>query len=430
MTKSASTTDDASKEIFATSGFAPDESVAGEFATGEFKNDDLVADELATGEFITDDSVADEFVTDDAIRDHLADAPMPRVIRVLTAPRTVFWEIHGISEGYGLVPFWLGLEFLVCRPLEVINAVMLAQRSIPTSLWKLGGRYLEYSFPALILVFAAGALMLSIFRILGKERLDLWTAVSIVGFAWVPHMLVVLMAALVHSIGIRGTIIEAVVGGALVVRPLNWMAMMAEFGPSVVWLAMAVQTVFSDEPNLSHTAHAYSKAVCVAVIGLIISSVAMVGKATTGQWQSVRPVLLGDFVEPLRAKRLRGKADIFRWERRVSVVEFWSRSQSKYVDGLHDRNRLQRAYRNRGLQVLALNVGDSESDIQKTITGRDLDLAILVDTDSKMKERFDVFMLPSTFLIDAKGRLRGAFLGPLSAGRLHAEIRRLLDEKS
>lgn len=360
--------------------------------------------------------------------DHTRPTLIPRIVRVISTPRTVFWEVQSVSRGFGLLPVWLALEFLAQRPLEWVHAALLVQRSLWMAILKLGRSYLDYGIVPMVAIFCAGMVLLIAFKAAGRVRLDLWTAASVVAFAWIPHVLVVTIAALLNALSVAHPTLDAIMRGAISGGQVDPLAVIIEFGPTILWVSLAVQTVFSDEPKLTSTRRGFPRATGAAMLSLVLVTLGVVGYRTTETWETARPLMLNDKVAPLVAKGLGGSVKRCNWKNRVSVLEFWSSSQAAYVAGLGDRERLHRAYQAQGLQILTVNVGESEPTVREALAQRRLKLAVLLDTTGDIRRRFDVTILPCTFLIDTKGRLRGVYVGEFSAERLHAEIRKLLDE--
>ena len=357
---------------------------------------------------------------------------IPRFVRVITTPRTVFWEVRTISEGgFWILLVWLLLEYFVQRPLEWLNATALAQRSILSAALKLGQSYLEYGLVPILALLGAGVLFFVIARFVAQERLKPLTTASVMAFAWTPHVLVVLLVALLRAIPINHPILEAIARGSLSgseqVVPL---AVAIEFGPVLAWLGLAMQTLFATEPTLGSWGKWYPRVVGIVLLCLVVSTLGFVGYRTIQVWDKDRPLMIEDTVDPLEAKRLSGGVVRYAWNNRVSVLDFWSSEDKDYVNGLDERDKLQRAYERYGLQVLALNVGDSADTVRKTIAGRQFQMAILLDPTGKIKKRFEVNQLPSTFLIDVNGRLRDVCVGSYPIKKLNTVVRKLLAEKS
>lgn len=72
---------------------------------------------------------------------------------------------------------------------------------------------------------------------------------------------------------------------------------------------------------------------------------------------------------------------------------------------LHDNSAVQ------NLQILAVNVGETEDQIIAFIARKHLSLPILFDAKGVVQNRYGVYQLPMVFLIDGQGKIVARHLG-------------------
>lgn len=75
---------------------------------------------------------------------------------------------------------------------------------------------------------------------------------------------------------------------------------------------------------------------------------------------------------------------------------------------------LQRLHENpavRNLNILAVNVGETENQIRAFVARQNLSLPILFDAKGVVQNRYGVHQLPIVFLIDGQGRIIARHLG-------------------
>ncbi|MFA9461789.1 TlpA family protein disulfide reductase [Thiohalorhabdus sp. Cl-TMA] len=97
--------------------------------------------------------------------------------------------------------------------------------------------------------------------------------------------------------------------------------------------------------------------------------------------------------------RMRGK---------VVLVNFWATWCPPCREEMPSMQRLYEALRNRDFEILAVNVGERESEVFSYLHGEletEITFPVLLDPEAKAMERFPVKGLPTTFLVDRKGRL-------------------------
>ncbi len=113
---------------------------------------------------------------------------------------------------------------------------------------------------------------------------------------------------------------------------------------------------------------------------------------------------------------------------RVVLLDFWATWCPPCVASMPALDRLHAKLEPAGLTVLALNQepGD-EARVRAFAARRGLSLPIGVDP-GEVAAAYGVHGLPTSFLIDRAGRIRGSYRGIVSEARLEEAISGLLDE--
>jgi thiol-disulfide isomerase/thioredoxin len=70
-----------------------------------------------------------------------------------------------------------------------------------------------------------------------------------------------------------------------------------------------------------------------------------------------------------------------------------------------------RRYRQQGLIVLGVNIGESREIVERFVTRSGLTFPILLDPDEASLPAFGTISLPSSFLIDRQGNVRARWIG-------------------
>lgn len=71
-------------------------------------------------------------------------------------------------------------------------------------------------------------------------------------------------------------------------------------------------------------------------------------------------------------------------------------------------------FKDKGVQVLAVNVGESEFAVNKFAERHNLSFPIVIDTDADVQVAYGINPLPITFLIDKDGTVLKSFTGSLT----------------
>jgi len=117
--------------------------------------------------------------------------------------------------------------------------------------------------------------------------------------------------------------------------------------------------------------------------------------------------------EAVRLEDLRGK---------VVLVNFWLAECGPCLAEMPDFDRFYQAHRDRGLEILAINMGQSEDAVRKAVRRINVTFPLLTDPLKITTTRYNVLAAPTSFIIDAQGHLVERINGPLN----HEDLGRTL----
>jgi len=72
---------------------------------------------------------------------------------------------------------------------------------------------------------------------------------------------------------------------------------------------------------------------------------------------------------------------------------------------------VHRAYRDRGLVVVAIDIEESPEAVARWVRARGLTVPVVLDRDGAVTRAWQVTVTPTVFLLDRQGRVRGKALG-------------------
>ncbi|MGB3101952.1 MAG: thiol-disulfide oxidoreductase ResA [Psychrobacillus psychrotolerans] len=71
-------------------------------------------------------------------------------------------------------------------------------------------------------------------------------------------------------------------------------------------------------------------------------------------------------------------------------------------------------YKDKGVQILAVNIAESDFVVQQYIDQRDLTFPVLIDKTKSVMESFNINPLPTTFLINSEGQIEKIITGEMT----------------
>ena len=96
---------------------------------------------------------------------------------------------------------------------------------------------------------------------------------------------------------------------------------------------------------------------------------------------------------------------------RVVLVHFWASWCGPCAEELPALAKLRERLRGRPFEVVMVNFGEGAAKVGRFVRKHAIDSPVLLDRDRTVAEAWGVGELPTTFLVDAEGRVRSAVFG-------------------
>jgi len=131
-------------------------------------------------------------------------------------------------------------------------------------------------------------------------------------------------------------------------------------------------------------------AVCGAVLGLAASAAAVqVGETLPARWldsaQGPQPLVAG--------------------QARLTYVDFWASWCGPCKQSFPWMNEMHGRFAGSGLRILAVNVDARRTDAEQFLSRQPADFAVVFDRDGAFAKTVDVKTMPTSFLLDARGKV-------------------------
>lgn len=144
----------------------------------------------------------------------------------------------------------------------------------------------------------------------------------------------------------------------------------------------------------------------------------------TADWRRIDPPVAA---EPFTLESLDGPpVALTALKGRVVVMEFWATWCGPCRFSLPSLEVIAKRYRDRGVEILLINVGEEPERVRRWAEGRYAAASILLDRDSAVADRYEVTGIPRLYVTDQAGRLVWAHQG--YGGGLERNLTRILDE--
>jgi thiol-disulfide isomerase/thioredoxin len=107
------------------------------------------------------------------------------------------------------------------------------------------------------------------------------------------------------------------------------------------------------------------------------------------------------------------------------LVNFWATWCAPCREQMPKIQDVARAYADKGLVVLAVNMGEAPDVAKKYIEEKQYTFRVLLDRDKSLSNRFTVSSIPVLFLIDREGNIRAHHVGYSTGLDLREELKKI-----
>ena len=116
---------------------------------------------------------------------------------------------------------------------------------------------------------------------------------------------------------------------------------------------------------------------------------------------------------------------------RVVMLDFWASWCGPCKASMPWMSAMQRAYGKKGLQIVAVSVDKDEKAMRSRLDLLDPNIIVVFDPKGKLAGKYKLDGMPTTFLIDRDGKMKGSHIGFRDAetDAREAELSALLDGK-
>ena len=97
---------------------------------------------------------------------------------------------------------------------------------------------------------------------------------------------------------------------------------------------------------------------------------------------------------------------------KVVLLNFWATWCPPCQHEMPSLERLRTKMAGRPLEIVAISSAETPAEVNAYLSKMKLGFPVLLDTDSSNTRRWKVFALPTTFVLDAEGRVRHVLTGP------------------
>lgn len=147
-----------------------------------------------------------------------------------------------------------------------------------------------------------------------------------------------------------------------------------------------------------------------------------------GCGESAPRLAKGDFAPGFQTTNLDGRTLLFPedYRERIVALRFWAEWCPYCEQEMREIEPVYRDLAPKGLSVLAINVGQSKEVAERFVSKLGISYDVGLDESSEIARNYGVLGLPTTFIIDAQGKVQHKILGEANAESFRSLLTGLL----
>lgn len=140
------------------------------------------------------------------------------------------------------------------------------------------------------------------------------------------------------------------------------------------------------------------------IAGVVVARFVHVDNATppTAQNHNAMPTEMVGFSLPDTDGKMH---DINEWRGKIVVLNFWATWCPPCRREMPSMQRMWQKVKGKGVQVLAINVGEDADTIFEFLGSYPVSFPLLMDRDGSVVKQFPVTGLPTTYIVDPRGKV-------------------------
>jgi len=165
-------------------------------------------------------------------------------------------------------------------------------------------------------------------------------------------------------------------------------------------------------------------------ISIFIAVLLIAGYTVAGSLlgKDENPPVAGDSVVPFELETLGGTmAGTADFKGKPMVINFWGTFCPPCVEETPALQRMYEKYKDQGVVILGVNLGEKDLvRVSQFVKEFDVTYPILLDPELLVRDRYGVRSYPTTFFVDASGKVREVKIGGMTEGYIDSSIQNII----
>jgi len=146
----------------------------------------------------------------------------------------------------------------------------------------------------------------------------------------------------------------------------------------------------------------------ITLVSVLTSGLVMAGCSPS----SAQGVEVGNLAPDFQLQNLDGQTvSLGNLQGKPVLINFWATWCGYCIDEMPYIQEIYEEWSDKGLEVLAINKGESSAKVEEFIQSHTLSFTVLLDTKQDVAQRYNITGIPTTFFIDKDGIIQDKVIG-------------------
>ena len=160
---------------------------------------------------------------------------------------------------------------------------------------------------------------------------------------------------------------------------------------------------------------------------IIIAFLTLISGCSRGKGPDTAGVSVGSKAPNFSLIDLSGqKVELKDFKGKAVLVNFWATWCFPCREEMDDLKASYDKYRDKGMVIIGINIKESKNVVKKMTDSFNITYPILLDSDGKISEAYNIFGVPSSFFIDKDGIIKDVVLGEMTEDMIVEKIDKLV----
>ncbi len=167
-----------------------------------------------------------------------------------------------------------------------------------------------------------------------------------------------------------------------------------------------------------------NKALKIILLGVLALALLTAGCSPT----PTQGIKVGNLAPDFQLQNLNGNSvSLSDFRGKPVLLNFWAswcppcRDEMPYLQQVYDE------WSAKGLVLLAINIGESSSTVEEFMQSHNLSFPVLLDTKQDVDQKYNIYGIPTTFLIDKDGIIQDIKVGAFqSTAELESSLSKIM----